>query len=110
MHPRDRLLQRVLRDTIVPLAVSAAQIKANMPSRIGGYSFSLRELLPKMDRDRITLGLINDTVTHVKWLTGDSADSVVYDKGNEEIVVEFNGKLELSEKYVHFGCAAAQRR
>lgn len=110
MDSKDRLLQRVLRDALVPLAVSAAQIKTNMPSRTGGYSISVKEILTELGRERITLGLIADAITHLKWLTKDSADSIVYDELNQEFVVTFNDKLTITDKFVYFDGAAAQRR
>ena len=110
MDPKDRLLQRVLRDILVPLAVNAAQIKAMMPSRTGGYCIPVTDIMTQLGRERITFELTASALAHLKWLTGNSANSVVYDKDSQEFLVKFNDKLTLSEKFVHFGDAAAQPR
>jgi hypothetical protein len=110
MKKKDVELYRALRDALVPLAVSAAELRQTMPSRTGGYLLPLDAIMAQIGRERMTFELQTAAHDHLRWLTGSSADSIKYVETNREFVLQFNDKLVITENYVYFGDAAAQRR
>ncbi len=113
MKANDRLLQRIVQDLVVPLAVNAAVLKQKVPERVGGYILPLDDILARLgrnqERNRVTISLLASIQTHLVWMLGRAINGIEYAERARGFILHFNDKLTLSEGFVHFDTNAYPR-
>ncbi len=104
MSPADF---KVLRDTVIELAVTVVELKEKMPSRIGGYSIDLSEFMKQIGRERMTEELKATIMAFLTDLLGDSVDELSYISDGRYVHLTFNDKLRVVDNFICFGSAPA---